>query len=105
MSTTQWPTKDEFSRGQEYVFSVNVHEVNGPHFMIAASFRVIFDGKRYVLEGTFICAKDAPHHVLSPYLPDERSVREEYRTYSQAKAYAAFFRQKARYCGQVLATL
>ena len=105
MTTTQWPTKEEFARGQEYVFAVNVHEVNGPHFMSAASFRVTFDGKRYVLEGTFISSKDAPDHVLSPYLPEERNVREEYRTFSQAKTYAAFFRQKARHCGQVLATL
>lgn len=105
MSSAKWPTKEEFARGQEYVFAVNVHEVNGPHFMSAASFRVTFDGTRYVLEGTFVSSNDAPEHVLSPYLPEERNVREEYHTYSQAKTYAAFFRQRARYSGQVLATI
>ena len=103
MTTTAFPTAASFKSGQEYVHSVNVHEVNGPHYVCAASFRITYRDGAYMLEGSFITREEGDAPWCSEYLPREARIVETYRTWSQAKTYAAYFRQKSKHCGRVLA--
>lgn len=102
MSTTNWPTIEAFHAGQEYVHSVSVRDVDSACHDLAASFAIALTREGYVLTGFFTTAQPGDVGPVA-YLPHASHVREVYATYSRAKRMAAFFRQKSRYCGQVLA--
>jgi hypothetical protein len=102
MTTAKFPTASEFKAGQEYVFSTNVHELDGARFELAAAFRVTYQDGAYVLAGNFATRQPSDTCWQADYLPHEANVLEEFSTWSRAKSMAAFYRQKSRYCAQVL---
>jgi len=112
MTTTAFPTAAAFKAGQEYVHSVKVHNLDNASYVLAAAFRITYrlndpyapyGAGPYILEGNFITQKpgDGP---WGWYLPQDAHVREYFSTYTQAKKMAAYFRQKSKYCGQVMAS-
>lgn len=115
MTTTAFPSRAEFGRGQEYVHSVSVRTLDGAAHELAASFRIALVGAQYVLSGVFFSqeclarlsgmpAQSLREHVhpLADYLLETRTIRENFRTYSEAKRYVSFYRSRANIAGRVL---
>ena len=102
MTTTAFPTAAAFRAGQEYVHSVKVHNLDDASYVLAAAFRITYRDETYVLEGTFVTEQPGDGQ-WGAYLPTDATVCERFPTWSRAKTMAAYFRQKSKYCGQVMA--